>query len=251
MAIPPAPRVPSERARELIFRYQGTQKAVLIIGLVFSTVGLALGVPFCWGLPSDLAISAGGTARYGSVVSARVAQNVKINDRHPTVVRFSYTVDDRRYEAESSTIDGVLAAQAREGESIPIEVSGINPQWARMAGTTRSVLGWGGAVVLLFPIIGLLMTGLAVRSNRREIRAFVYGQPAAAQVRGAGFDLSTTINGRHPWRVDWVFRLEDGKAYAGSLSSMSKDALEELSKAQEIAVLYDPADPSVNTAWVD
>jgi len=251
-AIPPAPRVPSARARELIFRYQGTQKALLIVGLVFFGIGGALSIPFCWGVPSDIAIAAGGRAQHGRVISAQLDRSTKINGRNPTLVRFAYSVDDKRYQAESSTLDGAVIAQAREGESIPIQVSAMNPQWARITGSTRSIFGYGGLMVLFFPLLGLLLAGFAVRSNRREIRAFVHGEAASAKVVYAGPDRTTTINGRHPWKVDWEFRSgADGKIYAGSLSSMTALALEDFSKAEEIVILYDPADPSVSTAWVD
>jgi hypothetical protein len=249
-SIPPAPREPSPRARELIFRYQGAQKAFLIVGIVFTVVGLAIAVPFNWGVPADLAIAASARAQHARVLSAQVDRSVKINGRNPTVIRFAYSVDGRRYEGESSTLDGALIGRAQPDASIPIQVSSMNPQWARVAGSTRATFGYGALFVLLFPMLGLVLAFFAVRSNRREIRAFVHGEPARARVVFFGADRSVQINGRNPIRLNWEFRVAE-QIYAGSLSSMSMLALEDLGKREEIVVLYDPAEPTVNTAWVD
>ena len=112
------------------------------------------------------------------------------------------------------------------------------------------MFGYGALFVLLFPILGLVLAFFAVRSNRREIRAFVHGEPARAKVVFFGADRSVQINGRNPIRLSWEFRVAES-IYSGSLSSMSMLALEDLGKAEEIVVLYDPADPAVNTVWVD
>ena len=112
------------------------------------------------------------------------------------------------------------------------------------------MFGYGGLFVLLFPVLGLVLAFFAVRSNRREIRAFVHGEPARAKVVFFGPDRSVQINGRNPFRLAWEFRVAE-RIFSGSLSSMSMLALEDLGKAEEIVVLYDPADPEVNTVWVD
>jgi hypothetical protein len=248
-AVPPPPRRPSLRARELIFRYQGSQKVMLLVGAIFVGIGLVLAIPFCWGVPADLTIAAGGSEQQGRVVSAHVDRSVTIMGRSPTVIRFAYFVQGQQYEAESSSLDPTLIQSARPGASIRIQVSGLVPQWARVSGSTRSIFGYGAMLMLFFPLLGLVGMGFAMRSNRREIRAFVHGQRAEAKVVFFGPDQTTQVNGRHPHRVDWEFRV-GGEIHSGSLSSMSALALEDLGTASEITVLYLPEDPSVNTAWV-
>jgi len=248
-AVPPPPREPSPRARELIFRFQGADKVFLLVGVIFTAVGLGLTIPFCWRVPSDLAIAAGGHERHGRVLSREEDRSTTINGRHPVVIRFAYSVAGTRYEAQSSTINREVMRAAAADETIPIQVSGLNPQWARVAGTTRSIFGYFGLLALIFPLLGLLIGGLAVRARRRAIRAFVYGTPATAKVVGFGPDANTRINGRNPFQVSWECRVEE-RIFSGSLSSMTMLALEDLGKAAELVVLYDPADPSINTAWV-
>lgn len=248
-AVPPSPRTPSAAARELIFTFQGSQKVFLLVGVIFTLVGLGMLLPFCWQVPSDLAIAFGGHPAEGRVLSAGLDRSVTINGRHPTLVWFTYDQDGRRYEAHSSGLDARLRGLG-PSDVIPIEVSEVHPSWARLAGTTRSWSGYFGLFILIFPGIGMIMGLAAVRSRRRAVRAFTYGMPAVARVTFFGPDTSTSINGRNPFKVDWEFRATDGKIYFGSLSSMSMLALEPLAQEGEIVVLHDPDDPRVNTVFV-
>ena len=249
-AIPPAPREPTPRARELIFRYQGAQKGMLLIGVIFTIMGSAFAIPFAWGVPADITIAATGKQQHGRVLGAEVDRSVTSGGKHPTVIRFAYSVDGKRYQSESSTWNDAVAAQARLDASIPIQISSLKPEWARVAGSTRASFGYGALFVLVFPAVGLLLAGLAIRSNRREIRAYVSGEPAKGKVVFYGADTSVRINGRNPFKVAWEFRVAE-RIYTGSLSSMTMLALEDLGKEQEVVVLFDPADPGVNTVWVD
>ena len=249
-SIPPAPREPSPRARELIFRYQGAQKGMLLGGVLFAILGSGFATVFAWGVPADVAIVATGRRLHGRVLSAEVDRSVSSGNRHPTLIRFAYSIDGRRYQSQSSTWSGAVAARARPDASIPIEVSSLKPEWSRVEGSSRASFGYAGLFTLVFPLVGLLLAGLAIRSNRREIRAFVHGEAAKGKVVYFGPDTSVRVNGRNPWKVAWEFRVEE-QVYTGSLGSMSMLALEELGKQQELVVLYDPVDPRVNTAWVD
>lgn len=249
-AVPPAPREPSPRARELIFRYQGLQRALVWLGAIFAAVGVLFAVPLCWGLPGDLAIVVGGHELQGRVLSRELDRSTKINGRNPTVIRFAYSLDGTRYQAQSSTLDAEVIRAAAPDQLVPIQVAGLNPQWARVFGTTRSLFGYFGLLLLIFPALGVLLLSLAVRSKHRGIRAFVNGLPALAKVVSFGPDYSVSINNRNPFKVRWEFAVGE-QFFAGSLSSMSMLALENLGKEKEIVVLYDPADPACNTAWVD
>lgn len=223
----------------------------MLMGAIFLAVGLAMAVPFNWGLPSDVAIAASSRTLHAQVLSRELDRSTTINGRHPTEIRFTYSVDGQRYQGRSSTTDDALVRDAEPDSIVPIAVSSLNPRWARLPGTTRSLFGYGGLFVLLFPLIGALVAGFALRAHLRERRAFRLGTPALAKVVAYGPDYSTRINGRNPFRVRWEFRVEgDPRVFTGGLSSMTMLSLEELGKSEEIVVLYDPDDPSINTAWV-
>jgi hypothetical protein len=124
-SIPPSPRPPSPRARRLIFRYQGKQLVMLILGVVFLLFGSIFPVVFGWGLPVDLAIAVSGTTVQGKGLDARVNHSVRINRAHPTLVRFSYELEGQRMGARlrgaargtagKGLLEGVLRPMRRAG----------------------------------------------------------------------------------------------------------------------------------------
>ncbi len=247
--IPPAPRTPSKRARQLIFRYQGSQLAMLIIGLVFSGIGGVVTLALGQGMLAELALTLSRTSVTGHVIDTRLNRNVTVNGEHPTMIRFSYQAGGEQHMGESSTRDQDRIAAAIAGAEVPIEVASGHPTWARMAGTGYSVMGLYGLLLLIFPLIGLTLTFFAVRSNRREIRAFTDGKPITAKVVFAGEDMSTRINGRHPLQVCWEFKV-DGEIYKGSISTMTRLLIEDLMQKEELTILYEPMNPDINTVWI-
>jgi hypothetical protein len=244
--IPPAPRTPSPRARQLIWRYQGGQLVLLILGLSFLAFGLIFTTAFAWGAPGDLALTYSSHAVTGHVISAHENRSVSINGQHPTVIQFRYRDDDgSEHEGSSSTLDpGSLSTIA--GAEIPIEVSG---SFSRVRGTSYSTFGPWGLLALIFPLAGAILAWFAWRSNRREIRAFRDGRPILAKVVESGFNRSVRINGRNPYLIRWEFTVA-GEAFHGSISAIDEELLRDLMKQEQIAVLYDPMNPSVNTVWV-
>jgi len=247
-AVPPAPREPSPRARALIFQLRAGQGAMVLTGSIFALVGCLFATIFCWGLPGDLAIALDGKVVQGELISQELNRSEKINGVHPTVLRFSYRIDGERYQAESSTI-GVVPRADPDGE-LRIEVARSFPTVARVQGTHRGWAGFGGLLSLIFPAVGFFLVYRGATGHRRQIRAFTNGAPVLAEVTQTGLDPSLRINGRNPWRVCWEF-LVDGRPHRGSLSSMSKLAIEDLLQAKQLVVLYDPEDPRANTVYVD
>jgi hypothetical protein len=248
--VPPVPREPSERARQLIFRYQGSQLVLLLVGVGFLAIGGVLATVFGWRLPEDVAISLGGHASTARVVDTEVEDNVTINGRHPMLIRFRYDVDGRQHEEWSRALDRAIITGAQPGTDVPIEVASLNSGWARVRGTTASMMGLWGLSFLLGPTVGALLIFFAVRSNRREIRAYIHGQPITARVIFAGPETRVRMNGRNPLVVRWEFTVE-GRTFKGSLSSLNLPLIKPLMKQQELTVLYVPDDPRINTAYVN
>lgn len=248
--VPPAPRQPSAQAREIVYRYQGGQKVILIIGLVFTLMGTVFGFVFLWGLPVDIAIGLSGKAATGTVVSTETQANVKVNNRHPTLIHFRYKVDGAWHEGSSSALSPAILRSAAPGASVPVEYVPAAPDWVRVAGTTYSTFGYSPVFVLIFPFVGLMLLLRAIGSNRREIRAFERGTPIVATVTYQGPDHSTRMNGQHPFLIRWSF-VVGTRTFTGSMSHMSPQALRPLVRGtDQIVVLYDPANPAVNTVHV-
>jgi hypothetical protein len=248
--VPPAPRTATPLARELIFGYQGSQGALRIIGAVFLAIGIPFVVGFGGGLAVDLTLAAIGQPATATVVATRVVTNVEVNGEHPLGVQYGYEVAGEKYEGESYDLGGAIAGTVTVGASIPIEVVPMAPSWSRVKGTKSSKMGYVGLFAFIFPIIGAFMLGHAIRSNRREIRAYREGVAIKGLVIKRGEDTTTEINGKHPFEIIWEFYV-DNKSYKGRLSNMNSDKLRQALPDDEVTVLYDPRDPNVNTVWIE
>jgi len=247
--IPPAPREPSRRARNLIFAYAGVQKYNLTFGIVFLGIGLLLSIPFCWGTPIDGVIALGHQEVQGTILSVQENMDIEILGEHLTTLAYSYRTNDGEFTGKSITQDTALLHATQPGATYPVQVSKVDARWSRLSGTTCSWTGYWGTFTLFFPIIGATIVGFSIRANRRAIRAFRYGQPTWAKVIRRGQHQEASWNDRHPIVIAWEFKVDD-VVYMGSLSNMSLLAMDDLMNLDEIPVLYDPSNPAINTVFV-
>jgi hypothetical protein len=193
----------------------------------------------------DAAIELSRREAVGTILMAETNRSVKINGQRPTKVRFAYDGGPTRWEGESNSFE------VAPGQTGPVEVeyAALNPAWGRITGETYSTFGYWGLLSLLFPALGGFIAYFAIRSNRREIRAFTRGLPVLARVTFRGQDHSTKINGRHPFLIRWEFMTDKG-LYKGSISSLKLLDIKAFGEAEQVVVLYDPDDPKANTLYV-
>jgi hypothetical protein len=245
--VPPAPRRPSPLARRLVFAYQGRQAVLRVVGLVFLAAGLAIAVPLGWNLPVDAAIAVSGARTTGILRASERARRERILGQRPWYVVYDYAPGGVPLSVSAT----VLAEPPAVGAPVEVEYATFRPRWSRVAGAPRNVFGWGwGLAPLLVVALGGWSVLSAVRSNRREVRAFVHGRPVLARVTFRGEDPTVELNRRHPWVIRWEFRSPAGENVAGSISTMSSADLAPFEGADEVVVLYDPADPRCNALYV-
>ena len=222
---------------------------MLLVGSIFFGVGALLSLPFCWGIPVDIAIAISHDDLPATVQSSRLNRNVRVNGIHPTKITFTYQVDGEQYEGEGDTRKYKIIKVARPGSTVPVEVSTSHPSWARLQGETYSWTGYFGLIVLLFPGIGATILFFTIRAHRRAVRAFRFGIPVLAEVAARGKVHNVKINGQHPFHVRWKFQV-NGRFYYGSLTSMSSLEIEDLMSQDRLPVLYDPDNPGVNCVYL-
>lgn len=203
-------------------------------------VGSAMAIPMLWGLPADLLIAVGKVQVPGRLGRTELA-NYSVNDRRPTRVFYDY--GGRHFQSYSD----LLAAPS--GTPLPVEVASAFPTYSRIQGSHRWTLGAWSLFVLLFPGAGVVSVFRAVRSQRRQIRAFVHGAAMVGRITFVGEDALTRINRRHPTAVAWEFSV-GGAWFYGRLTSMHRSAFEGLVPEQAVVVLYDQARPASNTIYI-
>ena len=248
--VPPPPRNPTPFAKEVIYGYQGGQGALRTIGAIFLLIGLPVVLFMGGGLFTDLALAVVGQPATATVVGTRIVTNVEVNGRNPLEIKYEYNVSDKKFVETSYTTRNDIAEIAVTGASIAVEIVPGAPSWSRMKGSTSSTMGYWGLLMFLFPVAGAVMFGGAVRSNRREIRAFRDGVATKGLVVKRGADTTTEINGKNPFEVIWEFQV-DGTTYKGKLSHMNHEILRRAMPDDEVTVLYDRRNPHVNTVWFE
>ncbi len=143
-------------------------KIVALVGAVFLAVGGILATVFCWGLPTDLGIERRPLELVGEVAEAELMSTRRINRKPATRIAYRYVVDGVTYADEQLSIDpGLVLAVQQPGARVALQVDRLQPARVRIAGTTRSTFGWGGALTLVFPALGLgLIAGAGVMAWR-------------------------------------------------------------------------------------
>ena len=240
--VPPAPRTPSEEARFLVLGERGPHGHRKLAGLAALVLGAVLVVVFCWGLPVDVAITLGPRTCGGTLLDAERSPGLLGGS---TKVRFQYEAGGTRWTGEA------VSSAIRPGQAGPIEVeyAALNPAWGRPARGTYAPFGYLGGLSLLVPLAGGCLLLAALRGQRRGARVFTHGFPALARVTFRGQDHAVKVDGRHPFLIRWEFMAGD-RVCKGSLRSVELLDVKAFGEAEQVVVLYDPADPRANTLFV-
>jgi hypothetical protein len=99
----------------------------------------------------------------------------------------------------------------------------------------------------LFGTIGWLLRSASRKSALRQIDALTRGHVAEGQLVGVRQDFSESINGRHPYRIEYVFYV-NGQPLGGSTSGW--DIVNALRQPGEpLWVVFLPENPSINSIW--
>jgi hypothetical protein len=104
--------------------------------------------------------------------------------------------------------------------------------------------------VVLFWLRGASVLG-EFFAGRRKNRVYRLGCPIRGRVVEKPKRVKTKRENRHPiYRLAWQFDV-DGTTYSGKLEHGDRKSLRRLYDGSMITVLYDPANPAVNTPWID
>lgn len=116
-----------------------------------------------------------------------------------------------------------------------------------------------GGIWTTFIVLSAVFTALRaapiireILRRRRRLRAYRIGAAARGRVVGGIEKIATgdTETGRSYW-LRWEVYI-DGGTYEGSLDHVDRRALEgAIDDGERVTVLYDPANPKVNTLWIE
>ena len=224
-------------------------KVFKIVGGTFFTVGLAMlgGSGYSYSSQSDFLTTAKSARGEVIAMSRRSSDD---GDTYAPVVRFT---DDRGVAQEFVSRTSSNPPSYSRGEQIDILYAPDNPgdaiiddffsRWG-----LSSILGFMG---LIFGGVGggLLFWQLRKERIKKWLRA--KGTPVSIDFYEVNRDTSTTVNGRHPFRV-----VAQGKnPFSGKLEQFLSEAIwvdptEEL-RGSKLRVYLDPNRPDIHSVDVD
>lgn len=169
---------------------------------------------------------------------------------HPYQIFYQYEWDGASYEYSSYTYDESLLQQYGIDSPVEIEILSIFPAWSRIKGLSLNMFPYGiDYLILIFPVVGALMTFKAIQSNRREKKAYRDGIATVGDITFIGYDESATMNNRNPYGIQWEFGVND-QTYTGSLNHMDPEKFKDFESEKQLIVLYDINNPKINTIYL-
>ncbi len=113
----------------------------------------------------------------------------------------------------------------------------------------RHEMWFGLFIGAFFALFGGVMFFTAADERQITKRAYARGEMTKGRIYRRG-NLFVWSGGHQLVRVSWTFDI-DGVTYAGSLLLRDPDVLEQAFPTENVSVLYDPDDPTVNALFVE
>ncbi len=221
----PPRRVPLSLRTLSIFN-AGTQLGLCIAG--FSAV-------FFWSFVPNADLSFfnfHGLSQAQGYVTRVEATNARQGRMPVRANHYTYSVAGRRFDGTSySSGDDV-----EPGKTVTVEYKTSDPSQSRIAGERRNLFGLGVLLVLIFPAIGLLVTGAALALGSKQMRLLRNGEAAVGTVIERQNLRSAKGAGE---RVTYAYTTRDGVK-----RQRTRNVSDELKSPQtERLLIYDPQHP--------
>lgn len=180
----------------------------------------------------------------GSITEV-VETNVSINEETVYDYRYSYIVNDRRFEGNSKAFYGEYVA----GDQATIEYSVTNPARSRAVGlSTESVGMW---LVALFPAVGLMFMIFGLAKGVKGGRLLRHGRQTTGTLVSREA-TNATVNDETVYKFTFRFKTDVGQTHTVTAKTHVTDrfagepALTTFENRHDIQepLLYNPANPA-------
>ncbi len=102
---------------------------------------------------------------------------------------------------------------------------------------------------VIFPIIGFFLVRSALRTANRKIAALENGIKAEGVLTDIFKDTSETVNGKHPWRLEYEFKIKSGKTIFSKKTGAWNNNNRHRKINDKLWVVYLPENPEINAVW--
>jgi hypothetical protein len=173
-------------------------------------------------------------------VSRVTGEILNCRDTHYSVDESEIYAGEYHYSVGGASIGGVSYGTDCAAGETTVEYLTTKPEFSRVAGMTRDLLGPWASLVALFPGIGLGMIIAGVRKGVLRVKLLRDGVAAPGHVKSKVATASET-NGRTDYRVTVAFTARDGSARSVAIRT---NRPENLADPAACTVLHDPTDPN-------
>lgn len=101
---------------------------------------------------------------------------------------------------------------------------------------------------IIFPIIGIFLWRKGIKDANDELVPLKYGDVTEGEISSIEMDGSKTINGRHPFVVNFSFKV-NGQIYSGNVGNIFDPVNQFKKQGDPVWVVYMPGDPSLSSVW--
>ena len=241
LAAAPPRVVPAELLRPALRR--SAPLSLAVFGSGFMLVGAFFAyMSFPWNFYRESRLAAADTATANGRVISTARTNMSVNKTR---------VISYEFEFQTSSGAGVRSVcyttgQAwRPGSAVTVRYRPEEPALCCIAGARLTEMGWAGAFVLLFPVVGAGLVAWIVFARRRMAELLKNGFLAEALVTGVEA-TAMRVNNRYVHKITLQRTdLPDGGAFVVKQTAPEVIAFanERMNAKQPVFVLYDPAKP--------
>ena len=119
-------------------------------------------------------------------------------------------------------------------------------------GNVYTIIGMVFTIVffwsVIFPLIGIFLWRKGIKDANDELIPLEHGNVVQGEIESIETDYSKHINGRHPFIVNFLFRV-NGQLHIGNVGNIF-DPVHKLKKVGDpVWVVYMPEDPDLSSVW--
>jgi hypothetical protein len=153
-----------------------------------------------------------------------------------------------RLGADEGAVEGVSYATGRclaAGTPVSVEHPAGRPEVSRIAGMRRAEFGPEVAFALVFPVVGIVLVVLSLRSGRRQLRLLREGKLALGTLLGKE-PTSFLVNKRRVMKLRFAIETDRGARHEVVVRTHLTEQVEDDPRER---ILYDPERPGEAVAW--
>ena len=194
-------------------------------------------------IADDIRLDSDSHAVAQGTVLGRSKTSMQENKRYVYEYQFSFTTEDGQ---QHHGMCYKTASGPNQGHAVQIRYLPHNPQVSKIQGCRLSKFGWGGVFVVIFPLLGVIMTVFVLRIRAQKIALLRDGVFSSGLITGVDV-TNVTVNHQRRYKVTVSFDDDEGVQHDSVYYAYGQDVFTAQSKCDSratVGLLYRKDNPS-------